>query len=231
MNAALLVLLAMLGRLQDFLRAFPLGDEPGDLVVAQFMAKMDRLRAMVAQQQEGQLNRRALVGKHRELRRRITTGPLRQLARIAVTLKGEFAEVAAIVGQPVHRLGMDAFLATAQTIAATVQAQHDLLRARGMAPETLDDLTALLKEYEQALRGANAGRRAHTGARAELRALGKELIQMARQLDGIVVYHFRDDPEVLGAWKSARNVAWPTGEPAKVSVPVVVPQPEGQPVR
>jgi len=54
MNGALLVILVMLGRLQDFLRAYPLGDAPSDNVVAQFMAKLDRLRALVAQQREGE---------------------------------------------------------------------------------------------------------------------------------------------------------------------------------
>ena len=34
MNGALLVILVMLGRLQDFLRAYPLGDGPSDQVVA-----------------------------------------------------------------------------------------------------------------------------------------------------------------------------------------------------
>ena len=29
------------------------------------------------------------------------------------------------------------------------------------------------------------------------------------KLDGIVGYQFRDKPEILGAWESARNVAWP----------------------
>ena len=225
MNGALLVILVMLGRLQDFLRAYPLGDVPSDNVVAQFMAKLDRLRALVAQQREGEVARAAQNGKHRELRRRITAGPLRHLARIALALEAEFAEVAAALQQPVRRLSMNEFLVTAQGIAATVQAQHDLLRARGMGPRMMEDLNGLLQEYEQAVHGANAGRRAHTGARAELRSLGRELIQMARQLDGIVVYHFRGNPEVLGAWKSARNVAWPVAEPVRpAGRAVVVPQ-------
>lgn len=229
MSGALLVILVMLGRLQDFLRAYPLGDAPSDNVVAQFMAKLERLRALVAQQREGEVARAAQNGKHRELRRRITAGPLRHLAGIALALEAEFAEVAAVLRQPVHRLGKDEFLATAQGIAATVQAQHELLRARGMGPETLEDLNGLLAEYEQAIHGSNAGRRAHTGARAELQSLGRELLQMARQLDGIVVYRFRGNAEVLGAWKSARNVAWPVAEPVRPTGTAVVVSREVQP--
>lgn len=231
MDGTLQLKLAMLGRLQDFLRAYPLGDEPSDQVVARFMERMDRLRALVAQQRDGAIARQAQNGKHRELRRKITFAPLRHLARIAGVLEADHAEVAATIGQPVHRLSADQFLATAQSIAATIQAQHDLLRSRGMAPETVEDLSVLLGEYGEAVRAANAGRRAHTGARAELRSLGRELMQVARQLDGIVEYHFRGNPEVLGAWKSARNVAWPVGEVVKAAVAPVVVSQEAQPSR
>ncbi|MEO8635676.1 MAG: hypothetical protein ABI587_10415 [Gemmatimonadales bacterium] len=229
MDGALLLVLMMLGRLEDFLRAYPLGDGPSEQVVARFIERLGRLRALMAQQRDGTVAREAQNKKHRELRRQLTAGPLRHLARIGGALEGEFAEVAAALRQPVRRLSMDEFLGTAQSIAVMAEAQHDLLRARGMGPEALDDLGGQLTEYEQAVHGANAGRRAHTGARAELRSLGRELIQMARQLDGIVEYHFRDNPEVLGAWKSVRNVAWPVGEVVKPVVPATIP--EGQPSR
>jgi hypothetical protein len=41
---------------------------------------------------------------------------------------------------------------------------------------------------------------------------------LVRQLDGLVVFHFRDKPDLLGAWKSARNVAWPATEPVRPAV-------------
>ncbi|MBK6781755.1 MAG: hypothetical protein IPG75_19780 [Gemmatimonadetes bacterium] len=74
------------------------------------------------------------------------------------------------------------------------------------------DPKTLLEAYEGALKEAGAGRRAHTGARAEMQVLGRELMRMVRQLDGIVQYHYRAQPEVLGAWASARNFAWPVPE-------------------
>lgn len=41
----------------------------------------------------------------------------------------------------------------------------------------------------------------------------RDLMRMLRQLDGIIVYRYRDQPEVLGAWQSARNIAWPVVKP------------------
>jgi hypothetical protein len=53
------------------------------------------------------------------------------------------------------------------------------------------------------------GRAAHVGARAELDAVTSEIMLDVRQLDALNRFFFRNDAEALGAWKSARNVAWP----------------------
>ena len=42
-----------------------------------------------------------------------------------------------------------------------------------------------------------------------MKALGVELIAMVKQLEGMVLIRFRQDPNLKGAWASARNVAWP----------------------
>ena len=44
-------------------------------------------------------------------------------------------------------------------------------------------------------------------------------MRMLQQLDGIVLYRYRDQPERMGAWASARNIAWPLGEAVKPEVP------------
>jgi hypothetical protein len=55
----------------------------------------------------------------------------------------------------------------------------------------------------------HAGRAAHTGARAELEAVAAEVMRLVGQLDTLNQFRFRNDAESLGAWRSARNVAWP----------------------
>ncbi len=180
-----------------------------DRVVAQFGGKVARIRVLVAQQEDGQVARTASNGKRLALRREITQIPLRHRSGVAASLEGERPELAAALRRPVHAMSGALFLSAAQSIAATIQEHHDLLCSHGMAEEIPQELNALVAEYQQAESDANAGRRAHTGARTELRELSRELTRLIRQLDGVVVFHFRDKPEVLGAWKSARNVAWP----------------------
>jgi hypothetical protein len=47
------------------------------------------------------------------------------------------------------------------------------------------------------------------GARAKLPAVLHEMMQLLKRLDGINRYRFRDDRELLDAWKLARDVGWP----------------------
>ena len=221
MDTRMQLKVVMLGRLQGFLRANPLGDEPADQVVARFMEKMDRLRALAAQQRAGLVAQAAENRKHREVRRQIIRRPLRHLARVAGSLDAGQRQIAAALAQPVDKLRGTDFLTTVQSIAATAQVHRDLLRSKGMSDATVQDLLTRIAEYDQAVSDADSGRRAHTGASTEIRTLGKALMELARQLDGLVVYRFHDLPEVLGAWESARNVAWPVPEPVKVEAPQV----------
>ncbi len=231
MDGRLQLKLAMLARLQDFLRAYPLGDGPADEVVARFTEKIGRLRALMAQQQDGELARGAETGKHRMLRQKLSQLPLRHLARIASSLGDEHAELAAALGQDMRSISGERFIAAAQSIATTIQAQHDLLRSHGMAEGTLENLTGLLEDYAQAVRDGNAARRAHIGARAQMFQLGAELMRHARQLDGIVVYRFHENAELLATWRSARNIAWPVVEAGSAPAAQLLLPKEGQPSR
>lgn len=215
MDGTLQVQLAMEVRLVDFFRAYPFGDGPADEAAARFKAKVERQQVLVAMQQDGEATRAAQVGKHNDLRQEIIRLPARHLAGIAAAIEAEQPALAAAIGKSLHGLTGQKFLAAVKSVVTTLQTEHDVLRAHGMAEETLPTLTGLLAEYEQAVSEANAGRRAHTGARAEMHTLGKELMVLVRQLDGLVIFHFRDKPDVLGAWKSARNIAWPVPESAK----------------
>jgi hypothetical protein len=51
-----------------------------------------------------------------------------------------------------------------------------------------------------------AGRQAHVGARAELRAVADEIVQIVRVMDGLNRYRFKNDPNLLASWESASNV-------------------------
>lgn len=222
MDNILRLKLAMLLALVDFLRAHSLGEGPVAAVVARFIEKVARLQALIAQQQDGASGRKAQTGRYQELRQQITRMPLYHLAGLAPALAAEAPELAALLKTTVSNKSGPLFLATAHSVLQAVETHQELLLGHGMLPATPGELQTLLAEYEQAVSDAHAGRRAHTGARSEMQGLIRELMLMVRHLDGTVAYHFRGQPELLGAWKSARNVAWPTDTAA---APATAPQP------
>jgi len=47
------------------------------------------------------------------------------------------------------------------------------------------------------------------GASADLQTVAAEIKKQVRALDGMVRYRFGDSAELMGAWRSARNVLGP----------------------
>ena len=79
----------------------------------------------------------------------------------------------------------------------------------GLSTAQLDGLATLLTRFEEATDLANAGRRHHVGARAELGAISAELTRVNGVRDVLNQTRFRDDPNLLAGWDSARSLAWP----------------------
>jgi hypothetical protein len=219
MNINLRLKVGMAIRVRDFLLANPFGYEPADQVAALFGEKVGRAQVLLTQQETGELASRTSTRHRRGLKRQMVQLPLRHLLKIAKSVAAEHPEVASGLSRPAFGRSEEAFQASVRAIAQEAETHRELFLKHGLSEESLEELGQMLKAYEQAVHDANAGRRAHTGARAELQALAKELMRLLKQLDGIVLYRFRDKPELMGAWTSARNIAWPLGEPAKPEAP------------
>jgi hypothetical protein len=110
---------------------------------------------------------------------------------------------------PRTKLSHQAFLTRARVAAANGSSHRDLLIRYGMPETFLDELRAVLDQFEHALNEKHNGRAAQVGARAELEAVTSEIMLIVRQLDALNRFRFRKDAESLAAWKSARDVAWP----------------------
>ena len=66
-----------------------------------------------------------------------------------------------------------------------------------------------MNDFAQTLESSREGRRGHVGASADLKAVAREIKAQIRVLDGLVRFRFGDQPELMGAWASARNVLGP----------------------
>jgi hypothetical protein len=111
---------------------------------------------------------------------------------------------------PRHGASNQAFLSAARRILVKATVEKDLLIGQGLSPKLFDDLAAALTGFEQTLESTRAGRRDHTGASSDLRHIATEIGEQVRLLDGLVRYRFGDNAELMGAWRSARNVVGPS---------------------
>ena len=226
MNGKLRLKVAMAMRVRDLLVANPFGDPPADQLSAQFVDRVKRAEELLTQSESGDLAARTSTRHRRQLRGQLRAFPLRHVVKVAQLVAVDHPEAASGIRTLPFGMSESEFLASARAIAQQVEGQRDLFLAHGMSSASLDELNRMLGEYEQALRDANGARRSHTGARAEFRQVTRELMRMVSVLDGLVLFSFRDKPELIGAWVSARNVAWPAAEPAK---PRAEPKEEARP--
>jgi hypothetical protein len=210
MTGRMLVKVGMVKRVRDWLAANPIGYAQGDELAAQFTRKVERIEALQIQKETGEQASRSSTRHRQELRRTMTRVTLRHVLKVAKSLALSHPDVASGIKRPPPGKSEETFLASAQAIVAQVEGNKPLFLQFGMSEDGLAELTQQLADYEGSMKEAHAGRRAHTGAQAELRDLVKELILVVQTLDGIVGLKFRDRSELVGAWKSARNVAWPT---------------------
>jgi len=215
MNGRLRLKVAMAVRVRDLLVANPFGDPPADQLSAQFVEKVKRAEVLFTQSESGDMAARTTLQHRRQLRRLLLDLPVRHVVKVAKLVAVEHPEAAAGIRRVPYGQSEAEFQASVGAIIQQVESQRDLFLAHGMSSGSLDELKQTLAKYEQAMRDSNAARRTHTGARAELRQIVRELMRMAQVLDGLMLYAFRDKPELLGAWVSARNVAWPATETVK----------------
>jgi len=170
---------------------------------------MTRGKEVAGRQDEGQRAATAAVQRKRQLRKTLRRTHLHhvlQVARVAADELPDLAHTFVLGPGSNTQLG---FSTIARGIATEAQAHREVLVRHGLGEEVLDNLTQALDQFDAALEQGLEARRRHVGARAELRAIADEVVQVVRALDGLIRYRFANDAEALAAWESASNVPGP----------------------
>lgn len=209
MNGEIRRKLEMAARVRDFHQAHPFATAHETRVAARLEELVTRASELTRQQHRGLIAVHFSCSHRRKLRRLVRRLLLRHLARVAAVATNEEPGLALDFRLPREDVNAGTFRTVARSMAGAAQARRDLFLRHGMAPTLLDDLTGALDQYDEAVEQAYAGRRAHVGASADLDEVGREILRVADQLDGMNRYRFQHDAERLAAWESARNVVWP----------------------
>ncbi|HET8720466.1 MAG TPA: hypothetical protein VFM24_00455 [Nitrospira sp.] len=209
MNAVLRRRVEMAARVRDFLRAHRTEGVGDGAAFARFDELVTRAEALAAQQRAGIVTTRSATMQRDQVRRSLQIGLLKYLAAVGTIAAKGNAELAAEFRLPNNGTSQMSFLATARGMLEKATARKELLVSLGMSEKLLEDLAGAIVEFEQTLEASRAGRREHVGASADLKAVATEIVEQVKLLDGLVRYRFGDNPELMGAWASARNVLGP----------------------
>jgi hypothetical protein len=211
MNDRIRRALDMAARVRDFVLSHPDANSGYTSAATQLDGLITRAEALAQQEVAGRRTVAGAVVNKVQLRQEIYE-TIALVAGLAGPASREAPELAVGIARPSLAASHQEFLALART-AATIAATHrDLLARYGMPEPFIGGLGGMLDRFEAALSEKHAGQAAHVGARAELKAVTAEIMQLVQQLDALNRFRFRNDAESLGAWRSARNVAWPAND-------------------
>jgi hypothetical protein len=134
---------------------------------------------------------------------------MRHLVQVAeVAAKGEPALAGLFVMAPRHAPHRT-FLTSAKGLLAAATAHEATLVPLGLGEGFVAEFRVGITAFEELSEEVHAGRRDHVGARAELAAIAEAISDLARLLDGLNRARYAEQPDLLAAWESARNVEGP----------------------
>lgn len=202
-----------LQRVRHFSEEHPSPVEGYVAALRQLGAKLDRAEALAAQQESGDLEAGASGARKDELREVIEADYVDHLVRIARAAFPQDGEVRRRFRRPPRKVNRQEFVASVRAMLAEAAAHRALFIGAGMAETFVEELEARLAEYLAAISQKNLGEARRVGAVAELPEIVKELMALVRQLDAINRKRWQKSPELLAAWRSAKDVSWPHGKP------------------
>lgn len=209
MNALLRRRLEMAERVRDFLRAHKtdeVGEGPG---LAKLEELLQRAELLGGQQRAGVAVTRAASEQRGRLRHELQSKLLLYLRAVGELAAEEDVQLVDQFRLPPTNASDQALIEAARGMLGKATAHKDALLNHGMSPALVDALADAVGDFEQSLESSREGRRGHVGASADLKAVAREIKLQIRVLDGLVRFRFGDQPELMAAWASARNVLGP----------------------
>jgi hypothetical protein len=198
--------LDMGARALEFSREHPDASPGSALALTGLQDQLKAADALAAEQQDGTRAVRAATARKFELREEMNRSHLLHVARAGKAAAREIPELEQTFQFRRERAPYAEFRTRAQTMAAAADANKEILVRFGLADTSFDALKKSLADFDAATEQWMAGRLTHVAASAKLGAVAAEVVKIVKVMDGLNVYRFRDQPDLLAAWKSASKV-------------------------
>lgn len=192
-------------RVVDFARQHP-SDLPGyQDALGRLQEGLGRVAEAAAEEFGKRRAVTAAIAKREALRREITA-ELRILAGLARTAGVESVGTPIVLRYPGPKQNQVEFVAGARRVLDEATAQEELLLKYGLPAGHLDRTRAGLEQLEDLQRERDEAGRTHVGARLRLFKVVGDMRWVVEQLHSINLFRFRNQPDLLGMWRSARSL-------------------------
>jgi hypothetical protein len=192
---------------RDFNRTHPSADANHASVLQRLEETITQMEGLAAQQVTGVVSKGSSTARRREVRRRLHEGLLRHLVTVANDAAEAKPALTAMFRMPSINASHTLYHTVARTLLEQGVAERELLVKHGLGETLLDDLRAAVDELDASVTETVEGKQRHILARAELRTLSDEIMQLVGMLDAINRYRFAGEPQLLAAWDRAKHVA------------------------
>ncbi len=220
MRTAVTLRLEMGAKAAAFCKAHPDSNPRTAQVAAQLIELSDRADKLLEQNRASRATVATAVVDKLTLRQAVSAD-LQALMRISRQAGHQHAEITIHRGVPLSRCTEGDFIQTARAALGQATELLDTMAPFGLSEELLTSIGQGLDAYKAAVDRKNTAVGDRVGAQAELTAIARQIMGVVASLDAVYVPRFKNSPDQLAKWQSARNVPWPgngvvAGEEPKV---------------
>lgn len=196
-------------RVRDFVRAHPLDDPGYAVLVSRLESATARADALSAQQRGGLIAVQAAIEHQQVLSDTLLRSLLTHVNRVGRAASKQYPELAKRFTVDAPRVPLLTLGTVARAVLTEAKAHEAQLREYGMLESLLPELEAAITTFEQVAQERTAGRRAHIGARTELKLLRTEIRQVVDLLGSVIRVRFANDAATMAVWNNAKAVIQP----------------------
>jgi hypothetical protein len=197
--------LEMVERALRFERTHPATDSSHRGVVAALAEVVARIDAVFAGQKLGLDGERAATTRRRTIRKSLRLS-VTHLCRVAAYAERREPFIAGRFLAPRRGAPNRDFITVVKVLLQEAAKHEAVLVASGLGDDFMEACRTAVADFEREGETASSLRSDHVLASAEFRELAREGVQLVGVLDGLNTARFREAPEELTAWRSARRV-------------------------
>jgi hypothetical protein len=198
--------IAMGQRADVFCQGHPITSSGAQAAVSTLDGLMVEAKTVEVQQRDGIIAERSGAAVRRKALERVFAVGLKHVQAAARRAESAQPGLSRSFQLTPTRNSLAARRAAADSMLDAAEANKEVLVKFGLDESMVTNARGTLAECDAANDRCNAGRALHVRASAQLRNIGRQIVDVVHVLDGLYQVRFEHDPGSLAEWRSASTV-------------------------